>query len=197
MTLQRNAREGVRGLRVAGLQRGGLGGVACAPLGIEGVGEGGLVIRVVGRVYAHHHAGIGVALSARILAHAVGDHPAGLAGGGYYRAARAHAKAVHRASLARAVFCVVHQLVVGSPQKRMTGVAPPAGAIDHALRMLNPEPHRKRLGLHRHAALKQHGKGVARAVAQRNHHMAGGQFVAAAIGKVFDLQRPYRLRGLL
>ncbi len=56
----------------------------------------------------------------------------------------------------------------------------PARAVDHALRMLDAKAHRERLGLHVHAALVEHGEGVARAVAQSHHGMVGLQPLALA-----------------
>ena len=141
-------------------------------------------MRVVGRVNAHHDARVGIALVARILAHAVGHHPFGLRGRGHHCAAGAHAKAVNAA----AIFGVVHQLVVGRTQKRVTGVAAPAGAVDHALRVLNAKTHRERLGLHGHALRPEHGKGVACAVAQGHHYVVGGQLLQRAAGQVQHLQ---------
>ena len=70
----------------------------------------GFVVRVVTRINAHHDTGVGIALIARILAHAVGHHPLGFAGGCHHGASRAHAKAIHTATVVR----VVNQFVVGS-----------------------------------------------------------------------------------
>ena len=64
----------------------------------------------------------------------------------------------------------------------------PAGLVDHALRMFNAHANRKRFGLQGHAALVQHDKGVARAVAQGQHHMACGQGVTVASFLVQHLQ---------
>ena len=122
--------------------------------------------REIARVDAHHHAGVGVALGARILAHAVGDHPTRLGGGGHHRAAGAHTEAVDRA----AVLGVMHQLVVGRAEQRVAGVPAPAGLVDHTLRVFNAKAHRERLGLHEHPSVPQQGKGVARAVSQGQHH---------------------------
>ena len=140
---------------------------------------------VVARVNAHHQAGIGIALVARILAHAVGHHPARFGSGRHHRAARAHAKAVDAAPIAG----VVHQFVIGRAQHGVTGVCAPARAVDHALRVLDAKAQRKRFGLHGHAMAVQHGEGVACAVPQGQHHMACGQGVAQACGQVEHLQR--------
>ena len=125
--------------------------------GMEGCGIGG----VVNGVDSHHDAGIGVAFIARVLAHAVGDHAAWLRCGRHHRATGAHAKAVDGA----AVIGVVHQFVVGGAQARVAGMTAPAGAVNHALRVLNAKPDGKGFGVHRHTALEQHGDCVTRAVA--------------------------------
>ena len=78
---------------------------------------------VVRRRDADDDAGVGVALVARVLAHAVGDHALRLRGRGDDRAARAHAEAVDRAAVLR----VVHEPVVGSAEERMAGVSRRSG----------------------------------------------------------------------
>jgi hypothetical protein len=88
---------------------------------------------------------------------------------------------------------VVHQLVVGRAQDRVAGAGAEARAVDHALRVFDAKAHRERLGHHVHAAPLQHLEGVARAVAQRQHHVVGGELLAtgqhqAAHAAVFDLQ---------
>ena len=85
--------------------------------------------------------GIGVALVARVLAHAIGDHAPGLGGGRHHRAAGAHAEAVDRAAIAG----VMHQLVVRGAEFRMTGESSEARAVDQRLRMFDPKPNREGL----------------------------------------------------
>ena len=136
--------------------------------------------RKVARVNAHHDAGIGIALVARILAHAVGHDAARFGRGRHHRAARAHAKAVHRAAIAG----MVHQFVFGRAQRRIASMSAPAGAVDQSLRMLDAKADGKRLGLDVDAALVQHGKGVARTVAQRQHDLIGAQLMRLASGLV-------------
>ena len=145
-------------LRLQGLC---LRSVACAVLRAKGGDEAGRVLREVGRLDADHDAGVGIALIARVLAHAIGDHAPRLAGSGHYGAAGAHAKTVNTAPIAG----VVHQFVIGRAQGRVACVSAPARPVNHALRMLDTKPDRKRLGLHGHAALVEHGKGIAGAVA--------------------------------
>ena len=55
----------------------------------------------------------------------------------------------------------------------------PKRRVDQRLRMLDPEADRERLGLDIHAALVQHLERVARAVADRQHQVAGGDPLAA------------------
>ena len=129
----------------------------------------GIELGVVLRRDADHDAGVGVALVARVLAHAVGDHAAGLGGRGDHGAARAHAEAVDRAPVAG----VVHQLVVGRAEQRVAGLRAEARAVDQRLRVLDAEADRERLGFDEHAARVQHAEGVARAVAERQHHVVG------------------------
>ena len=143
------------------------------------------VLPVVLRRDADHDAGIGVALVARILAHAVGHHALRLRGGGHHGAAGTHAEAVDRAAVLR----VVHQLVVGRAEDRVAGVGAEARAVDHALRMLDAEADRERLGLHEHAAPVQHLEGVARAVAEREHHVVGAQLLARGERHAADVRR--------
>ena len=151
------------------------------------------IARKVARLDAHHQARIGVAFVAAVLAHTVGHHAARLAGGRDHSAAGAHAKAVDGA----AVRCVVHQLVIGRAQQRVAGVAAPARAVDHALRVLDAHPNRERLGHHVDAAPVQRLEGVARRVAERQHGVARRQLVAFAVLKVFDRQCLQDKRGQL
>ena len=109
----------------------------------SGLGRSAEPSRVVLRRDADDDAGVGVALVARVLAHAVGDHAARLGGRGDHRAARAHAEAVDRAAVAG----VVHQLVVGGAEQRVAGVRAEARAVDQRLRMLDAKADRERLGL--------------------------------------------------
>ncbi len=88
---------------------------------------------------------------------------------------------------------MVHQLVIGRTQQQVAGVSAPAGAVNHALRMLNAKAHREGLGLHRHATRVQHGKGVARAVAQRHHDLACLDVAAVAAGQIQHLQTAHLL----
>ena len=83
---------------------------------------------------------------------------------------------------------MVHQLVVGRAQQRIAGMLAPAHPVDHALRVLHPKANGKRFGFHEHAALPQHREGVARAVAQRQHHLVGAQGGCRAIVQMVDLE---------
>ena len=155
----------------------------------KGCDKAGLVLRKVCGVDTDYDTGIGIALIARILAHAIGHYAACFTGGSDHGAARAHTKAIDTAS----VGSMVHQFVIRSAQQRVTGMAAPACSVYHALRMLNAKADRKSLGLHRHAPVKQHGKSIARAMAQRHHHMAGCDGVHTARGRVADMQGVHAL----
>ena len=63
-------------------------------------------------------------------------------------------------------------------------MATPACAVDDALRMLDAHADGERFGFHRYAALVELGEGVACAVAQRHHHLGGGQGVHHARGQI-------------
>ena len=56
--------------------------------------------------------------------------------------------------------------------------------VDQLLRMFNPRPNGKRLGLHGDAHLFQHRKGIAGAVPHRQHHMMGFQHIRIAFGRL-------------
>ena len=129
---------------------------------------------IVGGRDADHDAGVGVALVAGILAHAVGDDAPRLGGRGHHGAARAHAEAVDRA----AVRAVMHELVVGGAQPRMAGSSAVAAAVDERLRMLDAQADGERLRLDRNAALLEHLKRIAGAVADRQHDMIGRDVLA-------------------
>ncbi len=73
----------------------------------------------------------------------------------------------------------MRQGVVRRPQVLVAGVGAEAGAVDQRLRVLDAEADRERLGLEIDAALMQPLEGVARAVAQRQHHVVGADVPAA------------------
>ena len=64
----------------------------------------------------------------------------------------------------------------------------PTRSIDHALRMFYANANGEGLGLHVHTALVQQGEGVARTVAQSQHHMSSGQVRACACVAIFHVQ---------
>ena len=154
--------------------------------------QAGIQLRKIGRRDAHHHACVGIALGARILAHAVGHHAARLAGGSHHGAAWAHTEAVHGAPIAG----MVHQLVIGRAQQRVAGMHAPARLVDQALRVLDAKADRERLGLHLHATLVQHGEAVACAVTKGEDGMAGGQHVILSGSQIVHMQRLQRASGV-
>src|SRR5450830_247914 len=119
--------------------------------------------------------GVGITFVARVLAHAVGDHPVWLGSRRHHGAARAHAEAVDRTT----VLGVVHQLVVGRTEFRVPGVFAQARAVDQRLRVFDTETHRERLGFHVHATTVEHAEGVAGAMTQGHDHVPGVDLFAA------------------
>ncbi len=130
---------------------------------------------IIGRRNADHDAAVGIALIARILAHAIGHNPSRFRRGGNDSAARTHAETVDRTAIA----AVMHQFVIGRTQCRVTGEVAEAATIDQRLRMFDAKADRKRLGFNIHTALVQHLEGIARAVANRQHYMVGCNMVAS------------------
>ena len=124
---------------------------------------------------ADHEAGVGVALVARILAHAVGHDSAWLAGGRDHRAARAHAEAVDGA----AIRAMVRKRIGRRAQVRVAGAGAEHGLVDPRLRMLDAKADRERLGLDMDAALVEGLEGVARRVADGEDHVIGLQRLAS------------------
>jgi hypothetical protein len=96
------------------------------------------VSRIVGGCDADNNARIGVALVAGILAHAVCNDAPQFRGCGHHGTAGAHAEALDRAPIR----AVVNELVVSSPQPRMSGAFSVAASIDQRLRVLDAQAER-------------------------------------------------------
>src|SRR5450830_917326 len=126
--------------------------------------------RIITGCNADDDAAVGIAFIARILAHAIGDHASRFRGGGHYGTARAHAKAIDRA----AIPAVMHQLVIGRAEQRMPGVLAVSRAVNERLRMFDAKPDRKGLGLDINSPIVEHLKGIARAMADGQDDMVGG-----------------------
>ena len=77
---------------------------------------------------------------------------------------------------------MVHQLIVGGAQARVPGLGSQPGAVNQHLGMLNAKANGKGLGLHVDAPVVEHLKGIAGAVAHRQHHMVAGDVLAAGQG---------------
>ena len=149
--------------------------------------------RIIGRRNIDHDTAVGIALVARILAHAIGDHPFRLRSRSHHRPAGTHAEAVDSA----AIGAVVHQLVIGSTEQGITRKLAIAGLIDQGLRMFNAHTDGKRFGLDINTPVVQHLKRIPCAVTDRKHHMIGcdpltiGQHHAAHLPLVeFDVVDP-------
>src|SRR3954451_19976217 len=134
------------------------------------------VFGVVGRCDADDDAGIGVALPAGILAHAIGDNTARFGGRSHHGAAGAHAKTVDRAPIA----AVMNQLVVSRSQAGMTRESTVTTAIDERLWMLDAQSNGERFWLDRNSSLCYHLERVACAVPDRQYHMVGRDLRAVA-----------------
>ena len=81
----------------------------------------------------------------------------------------------------------MHQLVVRGAELGVAGEAAEARAIDQRLRMLDAKTDREWFGLEEHAAPLQHAQRVARAVPQREHHVAAAQRLTVLEQRPFDL----------
>ena len=70
------------------------------------------------------------------------------------------------------------ELVIGGAEQRIAGVGTEACPIDQRLRVLDAEANGERLGFHEHTRRMQHLEGVARAVAEGEDDLAGGDFLS-------------------
>src|SRR6185369_10058381 len=136
---------------------------------------------VVGRD-ADDDAGVGVPFVAGVLAHAVGDHAAGLRGRRDHGASGAHAEAVDRAAVA----AVVDELVVGGAEERVPGLGSEAAAVDERLRVLDAEADREGLRFEEDSTAREHLEGVSRTVADREDDMIRRQALAAGENDAAD-----------
>src|SRR3989344_385420 len=81
----------------------------------------------------------------------------------------------------------MYQLVIGRAQNRIARMFSQAGDVDHVLRVFDAKPDGERFGFDVHAAVVQHFKGVARAVADGEDDVVGGD--EFAIGERYTTQR--------
>ena len=146
---------------------------------------------IAARIDIDHNSRIGVEFSARILAHPVGDQMAFLRGGGHHTAARTHAEAVGRPPVAG----LVRQAVGRGSQDLVASVRPEPRLVDPALRMLDPHPDGKGLGLDMNAPVINDLKGVAGAVANCEDHVFGGKILPGAELQTAHLPRSIRRDG--
>src|SRR5579862_7726493 len=123
------------------------------------------------RVDANHDAGIGVALVAGVLTHAVGHDTSRLRRRGHDGASRAHAEAVDRT----AIPCVMHQLVVGGAELRVACVFAETGPVNQGLWVLDTEPDGEGLGFDEDTTTLQHPEGIAGTVARCQYDMTGAE----------------------
>ena len=162
--------------------------------GFTGCAASPAVLPIVLRRDADDDAGVGVALVARVLAHAVGDDAALLGRGGDHRAARAHAEAVDRAAVAARGAPACSRPHRGSDGRRSgrsaRGRSGLAGARceSRSRRAWPPWLTPRRCSI---------CEGVARAVAERQHDVVGAQLFAAGQHHAAQLRpaRPLRSAG--
>ena len=69
----------------------------------------------------------------------------------------------------------------------MAGEGAEAGAVDEGLGVLDARADRERFGLDMNAVAMQHGEGVARAVADRQHHVVGVDVLAVGQHQAADM----------
>ena len=81
----------------------------------------------------------------------------------------------------------MYQLVIRRTEQRIARILAIARTVDQRLRMLDAKADRERLGLNINPPLVQHLKGVARAVADCEHQMIGGDAVAIVQNDPRDL----------
>ena len=105
-----------------------------------------------------------------MVAHAVGQRAARLAGRGHHLAAGAHAEGINAPPAH-----VVAELVFPPGQGRVACRLVVKAFFNLGLQVLGPEPHRKGLAFQRQAALRQHGKGIPGRVAHRQHQVRAGK----------------------
>ena len=72
----------------------------------------------------------------------------------------------------------MRDMVFRGAQDRIARLMAEARAVDPGLRMLDPHADREGLRLGMDAGVDQHGEGIARAVADREDDVAGGEIVA-------------------
>ena len=119
------------------------------------------------RLDIDHQGGIGIALIARILAHAIGYKASRLGRSRHHCAAGAHAKAIGGAAIATGMA----EAIIGSTQRLKTCKVAKSRPIDQRLRVFDPHTDRKWLGLEIDALGVQPSKHVPGAMAHRQNHL--------------------------
>ena len=142
---------------------------------LEGDARQGALAAEVLRRDVYQQGAVDVFLIPGELAHAVGDHPVLLRGGGHHLSAGADAEGERRPPVGE----MAGQLVGGHRQAGVSGVLLVLGGVAVRLPVLNADAHGERLGLHGHAPAVQHLKGVPGGVAGAQNQMAAGENVRA------------------
>ena len=130
----------------------------------------GARIGEVRRIQCHQQRGVGIFSIPVGIAHAVGHHPTLLRGRSHHEAPGTHTEGIYRLGIQ-----MLRQLIVRRGQRRADHAV--LGSVDIPLLVFNPNAHGEGLGLHGDAGLLQHGEGIPGAVADGQHHMAGGDYL--------------------
>ena len=127
---------------------------------------------------------VGVALIAGVLAHAVRHNTAWLRGCSHHKSAGAHAEAVD----ATAIAGVMHQLVLGGTEQRMTGAVTPASTIDQRLRVFDANADGKGFAFQCNTDPFEHLEGVSGRMSWRQYQLVASQMRAIAQPHTGELQ---------
>ena len=123
-------------------------------------------------IHGHKQCRIGVLPVPVRIAHAVGHRAALFRGCRHHKAAGAHAEGIYRA-----VFQVLHQLIV---RRGQMGILPAVlGLVDFFLPLLDAHTHGKGLGLHGYSPGKQSLEGIPGAVANGKDGPVAGDLLPA------------------
>ena len=133
----------------------------------------------------NHQPTVGIALIAGVLAHAIRHDTTRLRGRTHHKSAGAHAEAVDAASVAG----VMHQLVFGGTEQRVTGAVSPAGAIDEGLRMFNANTYGERFAFQCNTDPFQHLEGISCRMSWRQNQLIASQMRAIRQPHSGELQR--------
>ena len=121
----------------------------------------------IGGIHRHQQRRVGVFPVPVGIAHAVGNHPAFLAGRRHHVSSRTHAEGVHRLPVQ-----MLHQLIIRQGQGGIFAAV--LGDVDVPLPVLDAHAHGEGLRLHGNAGSVQHFKGIPGAVSDGQHRPVTG-----------------------